>query len=276
MTLRDKIRRIRLYYKAFPLLWRVLRLPLAALFLPLTGARASFRAKNGIVVEAPPGDWDLLPNLCRLAEIGATCRIEGAFKRIEIDGITLYSPKADRVEGDFLREIFREDVYRLRGLDLAGKTAVDVGAYIGDSTLILSRQGAEVYALEPSRITGELFRRNVAANGLESRVHFFNSGLSKEEAIVEDSGDTLAFVEAQSFTHEHLPRRTGLLKMDCEGCEYALLADPRFLDHLEPEVIVMEYHRGPSPLDETLRARGYQVETVRCDERVGYLYATRG
>jgi hypothetical protein len=124
MTPRDRIRRIRLYYKAMPHIFEVLEFPLAALFLPLTNARAAFRAKSGVQVEVPAGDWDLLPNLCRLAAINATCRIEGDVKRTEIDGLTLYSPKQARVEGDFYREIFREDVYRLKGLSLAGKTAI--------------------------------------------------------------------------------------------------------------------------------------------------------
>lgn len=275
MTLRDQIRRLRLYYKAMPHVFSVLENPLAAFFLPLTGRSASFFAKGDVAVAVPAGDWDLLPNMCRLAEIGASCRIEGDCKRIEIDDLIFYTPKEARVEGDFFREIFREDVYRLKGKDLRGKTAVDIGAYIGDSSLILAQQGAQVFALEPSRANGVLLQRNLAANRLAGEVKFFNVGLSGSDGEVSGDNDTLTFVTAMDFIVAELPQSIDLLKMDCEGCEYVLLADPRFLDHLSPAAVSMEYHKGAASLAAMFRERGYNVETVACDESVGYLYAVR-
>jgi len=84
MSLRTHIRRLRLYYKSLPLLIGTLELPLAALTLPFTHGKVRFESKAGLGLEIPPGAWEQLPNMCRLAQIGASCRIEADCKRIEL------------------------------------------------------------------------------------------------------------------------------------------------------------------------------------------------
>jgi hypothetical protein len=80
-----------------------------------------FRSKTGLDLDVPPSAWHQLPNMCRLAQIGARCSFEADCKRIELDGYIFFSPLEAKVEGIFLREIFREDVYRMKGRSLAGK-----------------------------------------------------------------------------------------------------------------------------------------------------------
>jgi hypothetical protein len=63
--------------------------------------------------------------------------------------------------------------------------------------------------------------------------------------------------------------------MDCEGCEYHLIAAPQFLDHLRPRSIALEYHRGGEPIAKVLETRGYRVEWDPKVEPVGMLYAHR-
>jgi len=275
MSSRDRFRRIRLYYKSLPLLFSVLEPTLIALLLPFVHTQASFRSKTGLDLHVPPGAWHQLPNMSRLAQIGARCHIESDCKRIELDGYTFFSPLDAKVEGIFLREIFRDDVYRLKGRPLSGKVAVDVGAFFGDSTIPMARVGATVYAFEPSVSRCELLRRNLAANGLVDAVHVFNAGLStrahKETAI----GEELEFVDGVPFVIANVPRSIELLKMDCEGCEYPMFEDERFLDHLAPAEIVMEYHQGEARLVEILKRRGYALEVVPGSEAIGYLYAKR-
>jgi len=274
MSLRSEIRRARLYYKSLPLIFAALELPLLALVLPLLTTAIGFRTKTGGVLEVPPGAWHLLPNMCRLAQIGAGCRIEPDCKRIELDGYVFFSPREARVEGDFLREILRDDVYRMKGRKLAGKVAVDIGAFFGDSSIPMAKQGATVYAFEPSAASGELMRRNLSANGIGDAVRFFNVGLCMGTRTEIAGEDELGFVDAIPFLAANVPAGIDLLKMECEGCEYALFEDARFLDHLAPLDIVMEYHRGEAPLVEILEARGYRVEVAPCGDAVGYLYAT--
>jgi hypothetical protein len=78
-----------------------------------------------------------------------------------------------------------------------------------------------------------------------------------------------------AFVLANVPANVELLKMDCEGCEYQLLAVPQFLDHLRPRSIALEYHRGGEPVARILKDRGYTVEWDPKVEPVGMLYARR-
>jgi len=273
--LRAYIRRIRLYYKSLPLFFGALKVPLAALVLPFVGTNVRFHSKVGLDLEVPPGAWGHLPNMCRLAQIGASCCIEADCKRIELDGYTFFSPLESKVEGDFLREIFREDVYRMRGRSLQGKVAVDLGAFFGDSSIPMAKMGATVYAFEPSASRCELLHRNLAANGVGNAVRCFDVGLSTRAYTETASGEDLTFVDGVPFVLANVPPSVDLLKMDCEGCEYPMFEDERFLDHLAPAEIVMEYHQGAEPLVEILKRRGYALEVVPCGPTFGYIYAKR-
>ena len=275
MPLRDQIRRLRLYYKSLPLIFSSLNLPLLALALPLVHAKVRFRSKTGLDLDVPPSAWHQLPNMCRLAQIGARCSFEGGCKRIELDGYIFFSPLEAKVEGVFLREIFREDVYRMKGRSLAGKVAVDIGAFFGDSSIPMAKKGATVYAFEPSVAAGELLRRNLAANGVGDAVHFFNTGLSTHTHRETTGDETLNFVDGVPFVIANLPTSVDLLKMDCEGCEYPMFEDERFLDHLTPAEIVVEYHQGETRLVEILKRRAYTLEIVPCGKTFGYIYAKR-
>ena len=275
VSLRDRLRRIRLYYKSLPLFFGTLKLSLAVLVLPFVGTRVRFHSKTGLALDVPFGAWDQLPNMCRLAQIGARCHIEADSKRIELDGYTFFSPLEAKVEGDFLREIFRDDVYRMKGRSLAGKVAVDLGAFFGDSSIPMAKMGATVYAFEPSVSRCELLRRNLAANGVGDAVHFFTVGLSTRAYKERANGEDLEFVDGVPFVLANVPGGIDLLKMDCEGCEYPMFEDERFLDHLAPAEIVMEYHQGAEPLVEILKRRDYALEVVPCGETFGYIYAKR-
>jgi FkbM family methyltransferase len=275
MSLRDQIRRIRLYYKSLPLIFSLLELPLRALVLPFMRGSARFRSKSGVDLDVPSWAWHQLPNMCRLAQIGARCSFEADCKRIELDGYIFFSPLEVRVEGIFLREIFREDVYRMKGRSLARKVVVDIGAFFGDSSIPLAKMGATVYAFEPSVAAGELLRRNLAANGVGDAVHFFNAGLSTHTHRETTGDETLDFVDGVPFVIANLPTSVDLLKMDCEGCEYPMFEDERFLDHLAPAEIVMEYHQGEERLVEILKRRAYALEIVPCGDTFGYIYAKR-
>jgi hypothetical protein len=261
MTLRERIRRLRHYYQSTPVFRECLQEPALARWLPWRPADelVDVRFASGRTLRLRAALWPLLPTACRLDRIGAEFEFLEDAKCVRLDGLTLYSPLWTRNEYDYYKDVILEDVYGVRARDLAGATAIDVGAYVGDSSLAFARRGARVHALEPSDALCTFIRRNAAANGLDGRIVVHEVGLSDRRHTVQGRHDRLQFEEGVAYALEKLPGRVDLLKLDCEGAEYHLLADPRFLDHLAPREIRMEYHRGPEDVVRALERAGYAV-----------------
>ncbi len=277
MSLRDRIRRLRLYYRSGPLFRERLVDPGIARWLPFAPREKSVQLdfRSGRRFRMRAGQWPLLPTACRLERLGAEFEFLPDAKRIVFDGLTFYSPLELRSEADYLNEVFVQDIYGARRRSFDGKVVVDVGAYIGDSTLAFARQGARVHAVEPSETFCTFLRRNLAANGLAENVTVHPVGFQARAEDILHGSDRLHFVEGVGYTLAKLPAAIDLLKLDCEGGEYHLLADPRFLSHLAPQEIRMEYHRGLEPLIAPLTQAGYAVDAPPGSGSVGLLTARK-
>ena len=275
MSLRAQIRRLRLYYKSTGLFRAHLASPAMAWWLPLQPGNSEIevRLASGRTFRMRASCWPLLPSACRLAAIGADFEFLDDSKCVRVDGLTLYSPLWSRDEASYYKEVLIDDAYGVKQRDLSGKVVVDVGAYVGDSTIAFARRGATVHAFEPSIAFCGFIRRNLEANSLAARVTLHEVGLSDREDDVPVRNDRLRFVEGVAYSLGNLPRAVDLLKLDCEGAEYHLLADPRFLAHLRPREIRMEYHRGPEPVIRNLEDAGYVVNLHPGSGPVGLLSA---
>jgi hypothetical protein len=275
--LRERIRRARLYWNSRALFRECLADPGLAWRLPFAPSDASVQVRftSGRTFAMPAHHWPLLPTACRLERMGAEFEFLADEKRIRLDGLTFHAPLWTRNEADYLREALLEDVYGAKERPWDGAVVVDVGAYIGDTALAFARMGATVHAVEPSQVFCGFIRRNAAVNGLTERVIVHPVGLAEREREETTANDTLRFVEGVDYTLRHLPAAVDLLKLDCEGAEYHLLADRRFLGRLAPREIRMEYHRGAAPLLPLLQAAGYTVEQNAPAGEVGLLAARR-
>jgi FkbM family methyltransferase len=165
---------------------------------------------------------------------------------------------------------------------LAGKTVLDVGANLGDTSAYYALQGAHVIAYEPSKELFDLAVRNAALNGLD--VEFHNLGIGCEDCSLEmaigprgaSPMSLTMFPGTPPPTDARLQQRVMidvvsladvlarlgsvfLMKMDCEGCEYpSLLGLPsetlRTIEH-----VLVEYHESPEPLCRMFEKSGYAV-----------------
>jgi len=277
VTLRERVRRWRLYYRSGRLFQEMLAEPGLAYRLPwmAAGRAVEVQFRSGRTFRMPAGRWPLLPTACRLERIGADFEFLDDAKRVRIDGLTLYSPLWTRDEAAYYREVFLDDVYGIKDRDLSGGVVVDVGAYVGDSAIAFARRGARVHAFEPSSTFCGFVRRNLAENGLAHRVTLHEVGLAEREEVIESGHDRLRFVEGIAYALANLPARIEILKLDCEGAEYYLLSDPRFLGHLAPRQIRMEYHRGFEGVRARLERAGYKITLLRPGEPVGLLSAVQ-
>lgn len=171
-----------------------------------------------------------------------------------------------------------EDEYRLKDRKLTG-WAVDVGSQIGTIAITLARTNPDlrVIAVEAVPENYELLLRNVQAAGLEHRVrpvHAFASQPGQERGHIrygyrhreEESdgylsahrfvGNTWANlgepefdVELPAISLDDIVADVGditLLKIDCEGCEWAFLNSPAIG---RVQTIIGEYHGGYSDGD---------------------------
>jgi FkbM family methyltransferase len=175
-----------------------------------------------------------------------------------------------------LYEQFADDCYRLRELlaPLSGAPlqVFDIGAHIGSfaTNLATLHPQARVECFEPSAQSAAYLRRNVEQNGLAERVTVHqaalsdhegtalfddndggsvHNGLMREDGRLVDGADALTrrhAVEVPTTTFDNAvaaaPAPPQVVKMDCEGGEYALVyaSSPQSWAHVQ--VVVMEYH----------------------------------
>ncbi len=181
------------------------------------------------------------------------------------------------------------DEYRMAGRVLSG-WAMDVGAHIGTCTipLALDHPGLRVIAVEGVPDNCDLIRQNALRNGVADRIEVLNAYAAAPGTLrgICNYGYRHAAETATEYVRDHrfiggtwdkdpgggapefaadieavslsgLLERYGiddlaLLKIDCEGCEWAFLDDPATA---KVAVIVGEYHGRPGDVAPLARLR---------------------
>lgn len=173
---------------------------------------------------------------------------------------------------DFIgRKVLRNGVYDHETLAfveqlfarLQPRTVLDVGANIGNHTLMFSRHAQRVLSFEPGQKAFGMLRQNVQANHL-AHVSALNFGLSnvnvQQTLYVETSGNlgesslTLANLTSPNFVEDLIELRVGdevlaeqgisdvdFIKIDVEGHEQAVIAGLRNTIAAQRPVVLMEW-----------------------------------
>lgn len=191
-------------------------------------------------------------------------------------------------DGD-LQGIFGQNIYG--NLDYSGKSVIDIGANIGDSSIYFALRGSKhVYALEPFRKAYEYAIKNVLENGLADIVTVLNAGIGiecreihlDEKTIIsggERALDKGVGYPVQIITLEEILKKydvsDAILKLDCEGCEYDVIenATPVVLNTFTD--ILIEYHFGIQDIVIKLRRAGFKVNVSPRSRHVGDIVATK-
>ncbi|OFV91550.1 MAG: hypothetical protein A3G76_06975 [Acidobacteria bacterium RIFCSPLOWO2_12_FULL_65_11] len=199
-----------------------------------------------------------------------------------------------------LKDVFAREVYALPGFEIrTGDVVIDIGAHIGLFAGYAARaaENVTVLAFEPCPANFSLLVRNLSRNAL-SNVRAFPSAVSASrgvEALHQSSnpaGHSFHFIEAgqpsvsvptvslEGIVHQHALRVVNLLKMDCEGAEYEILASsiPEPLGCVRR--ITMEAHtvdavRTPEWIRRFLEEQGYAVSSVAKPGGTSLMWATR-
>jgi FkbM family methyltransferase len=195
-------------------------------------------------------------------------------------------------------EIFAQGVYEFPEAlrDTPIRRIVDLGANVGYSCLYWLQRfpDAEIIAFEPHPVHLAQLRSHLTVNRCGNRVvvHPVAAGVTAGRAAITDRGggsrvvdvsnpDGTAPIEVVDVFERIGGLDIDLLKMDIEGAEYALLADPRF-DSVRARAIVLEWHQTSDPVagadwcTNRLRQAGYAVFTGPSESTHGILWGVRG
>ena len=124
---------------------------------------------------------------------------------------------------------------------------------------------ASIVAVEADAENAEVHRRTIQANGLGDRWRLLEGFASNSEGSVRFAAGHHATshaaeegIEVPTLDVLPLLADSDLAKIDVEGAEWPILADPR-LPEVLPPVVVLEYHGAVEPAEEALRAAGHEV-----------------
>jgi len=169
---------------------------------------------------------------------------------------TLLFKKYDNV--DFLgwiEEVFVLESYKW--LDVKGKNVIDIGSSMGDTPMYFAVNGAKkviAYEIEPTRY--KVAKENIKYNHLKHKIRLNNRKFEpKELDTLRDGGGRW------------------LLKIDCDGCEYALFKKITDAQLNRFSRIMMEYTFGYGSLVRRLKKAGFKVEFTSKSSQM--IYAER-
>jgi len=157
-------------------------------------------------------------------------------------------------------------------LDVENKVVIDIGAYIGETTLyFLSRGAKQVHAYEPVSEYYNILLDNIRLNNAENKVKAFNEGAwHREGRIIITESLTASGLDPQKGRSITIRVRSlasiidyvasqgeTVVKMDCEGCEYSILATPcKTLQKARQYLI--EIHGAPTPIIDYMMQCGFK------------------
>ena len=192
-----------------------------------------------------------------------------------------------------LFQVFCERVYPTTRNTLV----VDVGANIGLFAFYAALHGvAKVYAFEPNLQAYGCMVENINRNGFQDVVvpyHYAVTASSGEEVSIRRTSspqnrvvrgdvdpreyETVGTISLDDFVRQERLSRVDLLKVDCEGSEYDILAGTSASTFAIIDRIVLEYHDGKADLiKEDLKRHGFTLEKERPEtDMMGMLWFGR-
>ncbi|MHB1663654.1 MAG: FkbM family methyltransferase [bacterium] len=187
--------------------------------------------------------------------------------------------------------------------NINGKIIVDIGAYIGDTTVFFGKRGAVVYAYEPSKELYETAQKNIEINNINAKI--FNVGIgnkntnakmTRNQKDTTDSESFVIFDKFESIEKTHKDRflfteeiklislnevleqfdLVYLLKIDCEGCEFPAISSVKNENLRKIKYIIMEVHFmnvfDPCVITSKLKTNNFEVYIENKND-IGMLYA---
>lgn len=205
-----------------------------------------------------------------------------------------------------IREMFVENVYQVGPGDLDDTgVVVDIGGNIGAFSVFAAANGAKnIHAFEPDSLNYGVLEANIAANGLDDVIHPHRLGVSKAGGSFElRQGQGASFLVGAKTIAGDAARRLpsaptetvetislaavfdtigapycDILKIDCEGSEYSIIAGADEDVLRKAAYITMEFHSAGATTFGRLVAKlslTHNLHIIGRHDRGGQIYARR-
>ena len=174
------------------------------------------------------------------------------------------------------------DEYGLADIHSDG-VMLDVGAHIGSVCIafLVDNPNARAIAIEPLPENVEMIRKNAESAGVADRLTILNAAIGSSVihygfddhryiGNIGGSSANTAITAATVALAEQGP--IDIIKVDCEGCEWSLLADPAIAN---VRLIVGEWHGAPVSRLRKALTKTHKVTIVTDDGGFGTFRAVR-
>ena len=175
--------------------------------------------------------------------------------------------------GDIFRAFIQEDY---KELSVKDKIVVDIGASVGDSAIYFAARGAkQIYAFEPFFKSFNKAKENITLNGYDKQITILNKAVGIQGTVELDpdynnnnsstlnhwrkGGIKVDVVNLEQIIDDYNINQ-GVLKMDCEGCEYDAILNAQMSTLRKFSEIKLEYHYGHKCLVSKLKDSGFLVK----------------
>jgi len=204
-----------------------------------------------------------------------------------VDGLTI-TIRQNYSDAMTVAEIYLDHCYA-HGLTLpSNPVVIDIGGFIGDFSLYAVKylNARRVIVCEPSPRNWALLLKNIANNGYENLIEPVNKAVTADgrntmmnidapdkcQSMVsayDQGGQKLTTVPGVSLgelLRDHAPETVDLLKIDCEGGEFAILESIQSDEFSRIRNIVFEYHQIEGvwakleSVKQRLRHEGYALQ----------------
>ena len=176
-------------------------------------------------------------------------------------------------------------------LNVKGKQAIDIGADCGDTAIQFAYRGAkEVYAYEPNlnafkaleltlwsnshKQTKYIGAYNMAVLGKAQTIGINPEARANRAGKIVEGNYQIKATNLNDIVKEH-NITDGVLKIDCEGYEYDVIAGASDKTLLAFTDVVIEYHNYPKDLPERFKQLDFKITLTNPNKLVGLLWAYR-
>ena len=208
---------------------------------------------------------------------------QGAYYIVKRPYGIIYHTKAN----ELINAINYNEEHQYDALNVKGKQVVDIGADCGDTAIQFAYRGArEVYAYEPNLNAFKALELTLLNNSYKQIKAYNMAILGKAQTIginPEAKANRGGKIVAGSYkikattlndiVKEH-NITDGILKMDCEGYEYDIIAGASDKTLLAFSNIVIEYHDYLKDLPERFKKFGYKVDVLNPKQRIALMWAS--